>query len=46
VKGYLITKRHLIIKVKGWKGFTLIVKHNLKYFSEDGVDKIKKFFEG
>jgi hypothetical protein len=45
IKGYLITKRHLIIKLKGWKGFTLIVKHNLKYFSEDGVKTIKQFLE-
>ena len=45
VKGFLIQKKHFIIKVKGWNGFTLKVKHHLKYFSKDGISKLKQFLE-
>lgn len=45
VKGFLIKQKHFIIKVKGWNGFTLKVKHNLKYFSEDGINKLKQFLK-
>lgn len=43
VKEFEVTKKNFIIKLNGWKGFTLIVKHDLKYFTPEGIDNLKKF---
>ncbi len=44
VKGFKITKKHFVIKVRGWKGFTLIIKHDLKYFTKEGIEELKTYF--
>lgn len=40
-----VSKKTFVIKVKGWKGFTLIVKHSLKFFTEEGKEALKKYLE-
>jgi len=44
VKGFKITKKYFVIKVRGWKGFTLIIKHDLKYFTKEGIEELKTYF--
>lgn len=45
IKGFKVTKKEFVIKVKGWKGFTLVIKHNLKYFSPEGIERLKQYLE-
>ena len=42
VRGLEITKKEFAIKVKGWGGFNFLIKHNLKFFSPEGVEELKK----
>lgn len=42
VRGLKITKKEFAIKVKGWGGFNFLIKHNLKFFSPEGVEELKK----
>ena len=43
VRGFKITKKKFIIMVKGWDGFILIIKHDLKYFSKEGIEDLKSY---
>lgn len=43
VKGFKITKKNFVITLRGWSGFPLIVKHDLKSFSKDGVNELKTY---
>ncbi|MBO72722.1 MAG: hypothetical protein CMD35_03805, partial [Flavobacteriales bacterium] len=43
VKDFRITKKHFVIIMKGWKGFSLVIKHDLKYFTEEGIDELKAY---
>ena len=43
VKRYKITDKHFVIIVRGWKGFSLKVKHDLKYFDKEGINELKTF---
>ena len=45
VKGFQITKKRFIIRIRGWKGFTLHVEHHLKFFTQEGIKKLKQFLE-
>ncbi len=45
IKSYQVTKKDFVIKVAGWKGFTLVIKHNLKFFSKEGIEDLKQFIE-
>ena len=44
VKDFRVTKKHFIIRVRGWKGFTLLIKHDLKYFTKEGIEELKTYF--
>lgn len=43
VKSFKITSKHFIIVIKGWKGFPLTIKHDLKYFDKGGVEELKTY---
>ena len=43
VKSFKITEKHFIIFIKGWKGFSLKVKHDLKYFNKEGIKELKTY---
>lgn len=42
VRGVQITKKKFIIKVKGWGSFNFLIKHNLKFFTPEGIEELKK----
>lgn len=43
VNEFKATNKEFIIKVKGWKGFTLVIKHNLKFFTPEGIERLKQY---
>ncbi len=43
VKEFKVTNKEFIIKVEGWKGFTLVIKHNLKFFTPEGKERLKQY---
>ena len=43
VKEFKVTNKEFVIKIKGWKGFTLVIKHNLKYFTQEGIQRLKQY---
>lgn len=43
VKEFKVTNKEFVIKVKGWNGFTLVIKHNLKFFTPEGIERLKQY---
>jgi hypothetical protein len=44
LRGLKSQKKRFVIRVRGWSGFTLIIKHDLKYFSKEGIRELKSYF--
>lgn len=46
IRSIEVSEKNVVIKIKGWGSFSFNIKLKKKYFSEDTIDQLNKFYRG